>query len=201
LTASIDRALQSPDNVWMAASQRAYEYSVERDHSRQGFVDVALVRREARHGVLDRLIHHPGDHATVLFHRPFRRMLDLAALETYAGQLAAVADHANTGTFGCFVETKSAGGMVEIALYERWFDGQHVHCEELALRRFDPSDESTLVASAEFLAELEAFAERRNEEREGAYLDAGIDESERVRRTIEQQSAADELARILRREL
>lgn len=124
-------------------------------------------------------------------------MLGWAALETYAAELARVAEHANRQTLRCFVETSRRGEEVVIALYERWFDGDHLRCDELARRAFDPADENALVASAEFLAEVEAWAERRNEEREAAYLDDALDDEARIQRTLDRQSAAAELQRIL----
>jgi hypothetical protein len=124
-------------------------------------------------------------------------MLEWAAVETYASELTRVAEHANNRTLGCFTESNKEGGKVRVALYERWFDGEHLRCDELARRVFDPSDERTLVSSAEFLAELEAWAERRNEEREAAYLDASADDAARTENSLEQESAAQELARIL----
>jgi hypothetical protein len=181
----------------MARSRPRYRYSVERRPARPGSVDVALVRRDAPRRVLDHVRHHDRDDTVVLFHRTFRSMFELAALETYAAQLARVAEHANCGTLGCFIETKPERGNVQIALYERWFDGSHLHCEELDRRVFDPADETTLVASAEFLAELEDRAAQRNEARDAAYLDASADDVERTRTSREQEAAAEELTRIL----
>jgi hypothetical protein len=125
----------------------------------------------------------------------------LAALEAYAGQLTRVAQHASDGTFGCFVVIDSRVGMLQIGLYERWFDGQRLHVDELRRRVFDPGDEGTLVCSAEFLAELGDWAERRNEERETAYLEASADDASRTQRAMEQEQVAEELARILASEI
>jgi hypothetical protein len=124
-------------------------------------------------------------------------MLDLAALEAYASQLELVARHANDGTFGCFVQSGSEAGRVQVTLYERWFDGAKLRCDELARREFDPDDESSLVASAEFLAELQDWAQRRNDEREASYRDAGISEAAATQQSLHRQAAADELASIL----
>ena len=181
----------------MGGSELGYRYSVERELVRPGFLDVALVRREVHRGALQKLRHRNSDGGTVVFHRTFREMLELAKLGTYAAVLDQVAVHANAGTLCCFVETKSEHAAVEVTLYERWFDGQRLRCDELAHRVFDPGDESALVASAEFVAELEAWAERRNEEREAAYIDASADDAARTQQATEQQSAAEELARIL----
>jgi hypothetical protein len=59
-------------------------------------------------------------------------MLELDRLEGYATVLERIARHAGDGTFGRFVETDSDAGDVRITLYERWFDGDGIHCEELA---------------------------------------------------------------------
>ena len=172
-------------------------YTVERTDERPGHVDVALVcvtdqevtRRLRRHrDVIER---------TVLFHRSFRPMLELAAMESYAARLANIARHANGGTFGCFVATEPADGYVEVRLYERWFDGGELHTDELAWRTFDASDDAALVASAECVAELRAWADRRNEEREAAYA-RSRDADQLTRSTIaDRDSASRELAEIL----
>jgi hypothetical protein len=182
-------------------SRRQYRYEVERDYPRPGFVDVALVRRHAPHGTFQRLRRHGRDQELVLFHRTFRPLLELAVLETYASQLARVAQHATDGTLGCFVAIDPRVGMLQIRLYERWFDGQRLHVDELAQRVFDPSDDGTLVRSAEFLAELGDSAERRNEEREAAYLEASAEDASRTQRAIERERVAEELARILTSEI
>jgi hypothetical protein len=53
------------------------------------------------------------------------------------------------------------------------------------------------VDSSEFLAELQAWAEQRNDEREASCLDAAAEETTRTERSIERAAAADQLARIL----
>jgi hypothetical protein len=178
-------------------SQRQYRYDVERDCGRHGFVDVGLVRRQAPHGRFQRLYQHGRDEELMLFHRAFRPLLELFALETYAGLLTRVAQHANDGTFGCFVVIDPRVGMLQIRLYERWFDGQRLHVDELAKRVFDPGDDGTLVCGAEFLAELRDWAERRNEEREAAYLEASAEDASRTQHATERERVAEELARIL----
>ena len=182
-------------------SQRQYRYELERSRERPGFVDVALVRRQAPHGKVQRRHQHERDEELVLFHRTFRPLLELFALETYAGQLARVAQHANDGTFGCFVVIDTSVGMLEIGLYERWFDGQRLRVDELAKRVFDPSDDETLVSGAEFVAELGDWAERRNLEREAAYLAASAEDASRTQRATERERVAEELARILASEI
>ena len=182
-------------------SQRRYRYEVERDYPRPGFVDVALVRREEPQGKFHRLHQHGHDEELMLFHRTFRPLLELAALETYAGQLARVAQHATDGTLGCFIVIDSPVGMLQIRLYERWFDGQRLHVNELAQRVFDPGDDGTLVCSAEFLAELGDWAERRNDERDAANLEASAEDGSRTQRAMERERVAEELARILASEI
>ena len=135
-------------------------------------------------------------------HRSFKPRLELAELETYAAQLESAAEHGNDGTLGCFVRTEARDdGTVRVKLYERWFDGQHLRCEQLADREFDSTAEDALVASSEFLAELQAWAEQRNQEQD---LDAvarqsveAAHERARTQRSTERAAAADELAQIL----
>jgi hypothetical protein len=158
---------------------------------------VALVRRAEHHGVIRRLRDRRDDPVTVLFRRTFRPMLELDQLERSAADLEEVARHANAGTLGCFVDKRSQQGIVEIRLYERWFDGRELRCDELAHREFDASDPDTLVASSEFLAELEEWAERQSDQRETSYLEASVEDADRQQRALEQASAGDELARIL----
>jgi hypothetical protein len=174
-----------------------YRYSVERITGGTGPAEVALVRRGVHHGVLGRLRERSDDEVTVLFRRTFRPMLELDQLERYAAQLEQVARHANAGTLGCFVDKRSQHGNVEIRLYERWFDGRELRCDELAHREFDASEPDALVASSELLAELEEWAERQSDERETSYLEASVEDADRQQRALEQASAGDELARIL----
>jgi hypothetical protein len=179
-------------------SQPGYHYSVVRDVGGLGYADVALIRCSAPHGVLEHLRHRQRRDVIVLHHRTFRPFLELAELETYAGQLQRTAEHANSGTLGCFVDTqKQQHGCVRVALYERWFDGEHLRCEQLASRDFDASDEDAVVGSAEFLAELRDWAERRNDERQASELDAAAEDAARIQRASERSEAADQLARIL----
>lgn len=86
--------------------------------------------------------------------------------------------------------------MLQIVLYDRWFDSQQPHVDDFAQRLFDPADEGTLVCSAEFLAELGGWAERCNEEREAAYLEVSAGHASRTQRDIERERVAEELARI-----
>jgi hypothetical protein len=172
-----------------------YEYVVERIRNDPPGFTINLVRRERRHGLLRR---HGGG-GTIMFHRTFRPIGELDRLESYAAMLERVADHANAGTFGCFVESESEDGTVEVTLYERWFDGTRLHCDVLARRAFDASDDNSLVQGAEFRAEIEEWAEEHNARREAWYLDVASDAELRAGRAAERAAAADELAGILAR--
>jgi hypothetical protein len=174
-----------------------YVYGVESEHEEHGRVCISLVRRRERDSA-----HHLRHHIevlerTVLFSRSFRAMLDTVAIESYTAHLALVARHAQEGTFGCFAQTRSEGGRVDVLLYERWFDGDEIRTEELARRAFDAGDEQSLVASVEFLADLRAWAERRNQEREAAYLEERRADDDRKRLASEQEAASRELHQIL----
>jgi hypothetical protein len=185
----------SVDNAAVTARASGYSYEVERDVRGPGDVEVALVRRESRRGPLGigRRLGEP----VVLFRRQFEPMLQLSRLETYAAQLERVAAHARDGTLGCFITTVTRDGFVGVTLYERWFDGDRLHCDVLAERSFDSEDDGTLVASAEFVAALDDWAERRNDERERIYLDASIEDDARLERAADRSAAAAELAAIL----
>jgi hypothetical protein len=178
-------------------SSVSYVYAVEREQEDPSHVRVALVRRCEREvrTLLRRRVEISD--RTVIFHRTFRPIVELAALERYAGQLGVVARYANRGTFGCFVESRPDDGEVNVCLYERWFDGQELHTEELARRAFDATDEASLVASAEFVAHLEDWAERRNDQHDAAYRRELDDQRAQRERAAERQSASLELAEIL----
>jgi len=176
----------------------AYVYRVERDIWGPGRAEISLIRElPPRRGLLGHRRGRDDHDRLVLFHRTFTSQFELQELERYAAELERAARHANEGTFGCFVATQSRGDAVVATLYERWFDGAHLRCEQLARREFDASDEGTLVASAEFVAELEAWAEQRNDERETSYLEASVEAAARDERALERATAANELARIL----
>ncbi|MGZ6569505.1 MAG: hypothetical protein ACXVHJ_00340 [Solirubrobacteraceae bacterium] len=169
-----------------------------RDVGGPGYADVALVRFPAPHGVVERLLHRERRDGVVLAHRTFRPMFDLTEMEAYAAQLERAAEHGNEGTLGCFVETEQRDdGIVRVALYERWFDGRQLRCEQLALRDFDAAEPDAVVVSAEFLTELQAWAADRNEQREDGYIDAAVDDRDRAERAAERDDAARQLAEIL----
>lgn len=182
----------------MTDQKRRYHYSVVRDLGGPGYADVALVRSSGPHGVLEHLLHKQRGDAVVLAHRTFRPMFELAELEAYAAQLERAAMHANEGKFGCFVETEQRDdGIVRVVLYERWFDGQRLRCEELARGDFDATEPDAVASSAEFLTELQAWAAERNTQREAGYIQAAVQERDRVERATDRAEAARELAEIL----
>jgi hypothetical protein len=182
----------------MSGPEPRYHYSVVRDLGGPSYADVALIRSSGPHGVLDQLLQRDRRDTVVLHHRTFRPKFELLALEAYAARLERTAEHGNNGTLGCFVDAEPRrNGIVHVTLYERWFDGQHLRCERLAGRDFDSTDESALVASSEFQAELQAWAEQRNHDRDAAYLDAAAEEAAQTERAAERANAAHELARIL----
>ena len=175
-----------------------YHYTVVRELRGPGRADVALVRSSDPHRALRRLLHKPPSDAVVVVHRTFRPMFELAEMEAYAAQLERAATHGNEGTLGCFVDTKQReNGTVQVALYERWFDGQRLRCEELACRDFDATEADAVVSSAEFLTELQSWAADRNEQQEVDYLEAAAQDRDRVERATERSDAARELAQIL----
>ena len=179
----------------MTPTPSGYSYSVERDVRGPNDVDIALVRRESRRGTLGFGTRHSDP--VVLFHRAFRTMFELNRLESYAAELERVGQHVCDGTFGCFIDTVSRDGVVQITLYERWFDGERLHCEGLAARDFDSDDEGALVASAEFVAALQSWAEERNDELEQIYRESDLEDAARIERATDRAAAADELAKIL----
>lgn len=180
-----------------AVSAQPYTYEVQRDVWDAGRTEVSLVRRPEASPRLSLRRRSPAE-PVVMFHRAFRPLLELKELEHYAAELEQVARHANNGTLGCFVDTRPHEGVVDVALYDRWFDGENLRCDELARRRFDAADEQALVASAEFVAELQQWAERRNEERELTYASDREETVARERDAREAAAAAEELAAILR---
>jgi hypothetical protein len=182
----------------VSGSREEQRYHVERVETAPGFIEVALVRHGTRNASRLGLRRPTGDHRSVLFQRRFRPLLESIALEAYAAKLEQVAVRANHGTFGCFVDIRTSGSMVQVTLYERWFDGVKLRCEELASRSFDAEDEGALIASAEFQASLEEWAQRRNEERDVVYLDASIKAAANTQRATQGQVDARELAEILR---
>jgi hypothetical protein len=174
-----------------------YRYLVERKVWGAARAEVSLVRRQVKRGLLARLRGHEDGDDVVVFRRTFRPRVELAELDRYIAELELAARYANEGTFGCFVDTRSRDGVVEIALYERWFNGRKLCCDELAHREFDAEDEQALVASAEFVTELQEWAERRNDERETAYRSESLEDDARRERATERASAGEELTQIL----
>ncbi len=175
-----------------------YHYSVVRNSDGAGHMDVALVRSSAPESGLKRLRHRDAGDAVVVQHRSFRPLLELNALEAYAAQLERAAAHGNEGTLGCFVDIdKRADGVVRVALYERWMDGSHLRCDELTVRDFDSNEDQAVASSAEFLAELQAWAEQRNSEREMGEIETRVADAVQSERALDQTEAARQLAEIL----
>ena len=182
----------------MAETGGHYQYSVIRDVGGPGYTDVALVRFSAPHGMLEHLLHHSRRDAVVLQHRTFKPLLELADMEAYAAQLERTAEHGNQGTLGCFVQTEERDdGIVRVELYDRWFDGDRLRCEQLAQRDFDAGEQDSVVTSAEFLTELQAWAAERNSEREASYRATAEQERADAEQARERAEAARELQRIL----
>lgn len=174
-----------------------YVWEVESAEESAGHVRISLVRRR-EHRLSKHLISHTETlERTVLFSRSFRPLLEAVAIAHYGAQLQLVALHAREGRFGCFVESRSEGANVEVILYDRWFDESDIRTEELARRAFDASDEASLVASTEFLADLKIWADRRNEEREAAILEERDADNARMRLASEQEAASRALNEIL----
>ena len=189
----------APSERIIAGWRLAGDTSTEWSGTYGGRAEISLVRQPASPKLYKWFRHRNLGDPVVLFHRTFTPRLELDELERYAEQLERVARHGNDGTLGCFVHTRTRDSLVDVTLYERWFDGRQLQCDELASRTFDPHDDGTLVASAEFVAELEAWAEERNGARDASYLEASVEDAVRDERALQQASAAHELAQILAR--
>jgi hypothetical protein len=121
-------------------------------------------------------------------------------MASYRGALEQAAGHATTGHYGCYVETRRLrGGKVQVDLIERVIADAKLRTEILASRTFDASDEGTLVASAEFAAELADWADRVNAERETALAEGVAEHDAALADAAERERAAAELQKILRR--
>lgn len=193
-------------NARVSPSRSTYHYRVDRDIWSAERADISLVRDKQPEGQLDRLFRRTRD-SEVLWSQRFKPAVEAEQLERYAETLELVARHANEGTMGCFIHTEAVAGEVDVRLYERWFDGQNLHCEELAHRVFDSDEEAATVASAEFIAELEAWAQQRNAQREGELqrmkqtaTEAAVREEATAQIERERENVARDLARILREE-
>ena len=172
-------------------------WSVERSEEAGGRVRVSLVRRREHHFSKHLVAHTETVQSTVLFSHSFRPLLETVAMEHYAGQLSRIAEHAQDGKFGCFIENRAEDGMVAITLYDRWFVEPDIRTEELARRVFDASDEASLVASAEFVADLRIWADQRNDDRETTLLQERDADAAGRRLSAEQEAASRELSQIL----
>jgi hypothetical protein len=171
-------------------------WEVESADEAGGQLRASLVRKR-EHSTKGLRSHTETLERTVLFSQCFRPLLDAVALEHYTARLQQIARYAEQGQFGCFAETRSDGGSVEVILWERSFDGADIRTEELARRAFDAGDESALVASSEFVADLQIWAERRNDERDAALLSERDAADVQARLTAERDAAGQELSQIL----
>jgi hypothetical protein len=175
-------------------------YTVVRTLGGAGHTDVALVRTRPapRHRRLG-LRHEPATDDTVtLHHRAFRPLSELADLEAYAAQLQAAAGYAERGQLWCFVTTKArADGVVEVSLFDRWFDGRHVRCEQRAHREFDSSEEDSATEAVDFTAGLQAWAEQQNDAREARCRERSGDEIVDAEQAAQTTAGAADLAALL----
>jgi hypothetical protein len=164
------------------------------------YTDVALVLRNGSPG--HRRFGRRNDpdevDAVVLYHRAFSPLSELAELEAYAAQLESAADHGERGDLWYFVTTRpQRSGIVEVSLFDRWFDGRHVRCEQLAHAEFDSTDETSAAASLDFAAGLQAWAEAGNDAREARCREAGGEERLEAEQAQQTDAVARELAALL----
>jgi hypothetical protein len=171
-------------------------WEVESADEARGQLRVSLVRRR-EHTTKGLRSHTETLERTVLFSQSFRPLLEAVALEHYIARLQLIAGYAEQGQFGCFAETRSDGASVEVILWERSFDGADIRTEELARKAFDAGDEQALVASSEFVADLQIWAERRNDERDAAALHARDSADAQAQLAAEREAAGHELSAIL----
>lgn len=162
-----------------------------------GRVRVSLVRRREHTSAKGLRSHTETLERTVLFSQSFSTLLDAVARDRYIARLEQISHYAEQGQFGCFAETRSVDGSVEVILWERSFDGTDIQTEELARRAFDATDEQSLVASTEFLADLRIWAERRNDERDAVAAEERDENDARARLAAEREAAGRELNQIL----
>jgi hypothetical protein len=164
---------------------------------------------EVEPGVFELSLEHQEGHRRLLGTRwrtvavlARRRYLanDMFGLAAYKGALEQAAGHAAAGHYGCYVETTHMrGGRVEVELIERVIADAKLRTSILASRSFDASDDAALVAASEFAAELGAWAERVNAEREQALAERAVEHDAALEDAAERERAAEELADILRR--
>lgn len=183
------------DNARMQESWD-YVWEVESAEEAAGSQCVSLIRRREHRTTKHLMARTETLERTVLYSRSFRPLLERVALEHYTAQLQLIARYARAGEFGCFLQNRTDGGNVEVILYDRWFDDPDIRTNELARRTFDASDDSALVASSEFLADLRLWADRRNEQREAAMLEQRDADGAREL-NAEREAASAELSQIL----
>ena len=187
----------------MGDRELGWRYRVDRDLWSAERVDISLVR-ERRRRWLGRLIPGRRD-GSAIYARRFGPRTESEQLERYAEVLEQIARHLEEGTMGCFVDTRAVDGRVEVRLFERWFDGEKLHCEELAYSAFEATGVAALSASAEFAAELKAWGIKRDrwreeeeERRELGDLEHEIAVAVRREQIAAHQREAELLARIVR---
>jgi hypothetical protein len=167
-------------------------YRVTRGSDGPGLLRIALVRRAP---LRDDGINTSAPQEIVLAQRTFKPGVDLFALEAYAAQLERAAEHGNRGTLGCFVQVSPLpDGTVSVTLYERWFRGKYLLCEQLASRRFDASGEDARAASVAYLLDLRDQAARRNHERLAAAAELDTEAIANAHGSNDPVPAAEQLA-------
>jgi hypothetical protein len=160
-------------------------------------VRISLIRRQEHESRRHLRTHTETLERTCIFSKSFRPLLEAAEMERYTARLEQISRHAREGQFGCFIETLSGEGRVEVILYDRWFDGSDIHTDELARRSFDATTDEALVASTSFLADVQIWADARNQERD-ANRDLERDADDARRQVdAEREAASRELGQIL----
>jgi hypothetical protein len=160
-----------------------------------GVFELSLERQEGKRHLLGTR----WETVAVLARRRYRAK-DMFGLAEYRAALTQAARHAAAGHYGCYVDTRRhRGGKVEVELVSRQIKDAKLRTEILASRQFDASDENALVASAEFAAELDAWADRVNDERETAMAEGTVEHDVALEDAAERERAAAELEAILRR--
>jgi hypothetical protein len=170
------------------------EYHVTRCSNGPGRVRIALMRRAP---LGDTGASHTEESRVVLTQRTFDTRVELFALESYAAVLERAAEHGNRGTLGCFVHVEVIlPGTVRVTLYERWFHGKYLLCEQLAGREFDARRDDARAESVAYLHELRGQAAQRNHAR-GAAAEHGAEDATTARWPSDSTPAAEQLAQLL----
>jgi hypothetical protein len=173
----------------------AERFHIHNEEVEPGVFELSL---EHQHGS-GRLFGTRWETVAVLARRRYRAN-DMFGLAAYRAALAQAVEHAAQGHYGCYVETRRLrGGQVEVELISRVIVDAKLWTEILASRMFDASDEDALVASAEFAAELQAWADQVNDERNTALAEGAVEHDAALADAAERERAAAELEAILRR--